>query len=278
MSELRGALHRVIRLIKLCFMVLTPSYSIIIPVLQEGDRIHSLLTHLVEICAQQDELSRERQSTPFSEVIVVDGDVTGSTLAQVPELGAGEFVPYPAERPVVMVRGAIAPPGRGGQLNAGAALAKGEILLFLHSDARLPDCALAQIERVLALPHRVGGAFDLKIESARWVLVWIGKVASWRSRLTRVPYGDQGIFVRRDCFETLGGYPDIPIMEDVALMQALKQHGYRIGFIRDPIQISARRWEREGILFCTLRNWTLISLYGLGVKPQRLVNWYRLVS
>jgi rSAM/selenodomain-associated transferase 2 len=260
-------------------MVSTPRYSIIIPVLQEGDRIQSLLTHLVEICGQQNECPGERhKSITPSEVIVVDGDATGSTLARVPELGVGEFTPYPAEQPVLMVRGAIAPPGRGGQLNAGAALAKGEILLFLHSDARLPDGALAQIEQVLALPNQVGGAFDLQIDSTRWALAWIGRIASWRSRCTRVPYGDQGIFMQRECFEAVGGYPDIPIMEDVALMQALKQHGYRIGFIREPIRISPRRWEHEGILFCTLRNWTLISLYGLGVKPQRLVHWYRLVS
>jgi GT2 family glycosyltransferase len=118
------------------------------------------------------------------------------------------------------------------------------------------------------------GAFDLGIESGRWIFRLIEKLVFVRTRATRIPYGDQAIFIRRECFETLKGFKDIPIMEDVEFMQRLKKSGYKISIIPQKVKTSSRRWEREGILYCTVRNWVLISLYSIGVKPEKLVKFY----
>ncbi|MCM1981766.1 TIGR04283 family arsenosugar biosynthesis glycosyltransferase [Lyngbya confervoides] len=222
----------------------------IIPVLYEQAALPKLLAHLHGVCAQ------------LHQVIIVDGDPQGSTLAAVSPLPTG-------------VMGITASAGRGSQLNAGAALATGEVLLFLHVDNRLPPQAIPAIQGLLEDPKLSGGAFDLRIDATDWRLRIIGRISSWRSRLTRIPYGDQGIFVRRAVFESIGGYPDFPIMEDVALMQRMKQQGYRIQFLATPIQVSARRWQKEGLLYTTLRNWLLMFLYHWGVSPHRLARWYR---
>jgi len=227
-----------------------PEISVIIPVLNEGHRIRALLAHLALVAAGI-----------AYEVIVVDGDPQGSTLAQLP-------VGLP------QVRTLVAPPGRGMQMNQGAAQAQAPILLFLHADTRLPAQAFLKIQTLLEDPRWVGGAFDLGIDSRRWSLRLIARLASWRSRLTRIPYGDQAIFVRTSYFRGLGGYPNIPIMEDVALMRAIRQRGDRIHLLPEPVLTSPRRWEQEGLLSCTLRNWLLLGLYCLGASPQRLVRWY----
>ncbi|MFG3817266.1 TIGR04283 family arsenosugar biosynthesis glycosyltransferase [Limnothrix redekei] len=236
--------------------------SVIMPVLNEGERIQKTLDHLVEIAGQ----------IPY-EVIVVDGDRSGSTLQYLP-----------SDRPV---RGITAARGRGLQMNAGAAIARGEILLFLHADTQLPTTAFTQITTTLKqtlnvgahggapLPEDVvGGAFDLSIASSRWILQTIARVASARSRLTRLPYGDQAIFIRRSAFGALGGYPEIPIMEDVALMRSIRRRGWRIRILPDRVLTSARRWEREGVWRCTLRNWTILLAYFAGVSPWTLLAWY----
>jgi rSAM/selenodomain-associated transferase 2/rSAM/selenodomain-associated transferase 1 len=236
--------------------------SVIMPVLNEGERIQKTLNHLAEIAGQ----------IPY-EVIVVDGDRAGSTLQYLP-----------SDRPV---RGITAARGRGLQMNAGAAIARGEILLFLHADTQLPATAFTQITTTLKQTHDlgahrhaplpedvVGGAFDLAIASSRWVLRMIARVASVRSRLTRLPYGDQAIFIRRSAFVALGGYPEIPIMEDVALMRSIRRRGWRIRILPDRVLTSARRWEREGVWRCTLRNWTMLLAYFAGVSPWTLLAWY----
>ncbi|WP_099531989.1 TIGR04283 family arsenosugar biosynthesis glycosyltransferase [Limnothrix sp. PR1529] len=236
--------------------------SVIMPVLNEGERIQKTLAHLAAIAGQ----------IPY-EVIVVDGDRAGSTLQYLP-----------SDRPV---RGLTAARGRGLQMNAGAAIARGEILLFLHADTQLPATAFTQITTTLKQTptvgaHRrapnsgevVGGAFDLSIASSRWILRTIARVASVRSRLTRLPYGDQAIFIRRSAFGALGGYPEIPIMEDVALMRSIRRRGWRIRILPDRVLTSARRWEREGVWRCTLRNWTILLAYFAGVSPWTLLAWY----
>jgi uncharacterized protein len=230
---------------------MTPKLSIIIPVLHEGDRIRSCLDHLARIAGD----------IPY-EVIVSNGDPQGSTLSA--------LAPKPDY--VAEVRSPI---GRGAQLNAGARVARGKVLLFLHVDACLPARAFQQVLETCERQERVGGAFDLAIASPRLSLSVIAKVASWRSRFTRIPYGDQAIFLSRDIFEQVQGYPDVPIMEDVALMQRLKRHGYAIEILSSPVTVSPRRWEQEGILRCTLRNWSLITMYSLGVHPKALAHWYR---
>lgn len=194
------------------------------------------------------------------EFIVVDGGFDGGTIAAVKRDG---------------VRCVTSPPGRACQMNAGVTVAAGEVLVFLHADTRLPRRAVEAIREVMTGQTLIGGAFDLRIGSGRPVLKLIARIASMRSRLTRIPYGDQAIFIRRDDFHRLGGYPEIPLMEDVALMRRIKREGGRIGFIPEPVITSARRWEEEGILYTTLRNWILLGAYMLGVAPDKLVKHYK---
>ena len=231
-----------------------PELSIIIPVLHEEAQISFCLDHLARIAGDI-----------RYEVVVVDGDAEGSTLK-----GIGERY-----SDVVQV---YSRPGRGTQLNAGAQVARGDILVFLHVDTVLPDLALHQVLETCWHPSWVGGAFDFVIASERLSLKVIGAVASWRSRLTRIPYGDQAIFLERKVFEQVQGFPDIPIMEDVALMQTLRRCGMRIRILSAAVKVSPRRWEKEGVLRCTLRNWTLMVLYSCGVHPRVLARWYRPLS
>jgi hypothetical protein len=121
----------------------------------------------------------------------------------------------------------------------------------------------------------VAGAFDLGIRSGRPVFRLIETAASLRSRITRVPYGDQAIFIRKDYFHATEGFREIPLMEDVELMRRIRKAGDRISIIPERVRTSPRRWEKEGVLFCTLRNWTLITLYFLGVPPEKLARFYR---
>jgi uncharacterized protein len=225
-----------------------PEISVIIPVLNEEQQIQICLQHL---CA----------GAINYEVIVVDGDANGSTLAYLP-----------TGLPQLKALTAVA--GRGNQMNTGAKVARGNLLLFLHADVQLPTDGLTQIVDLMQSQQFVGGAFDLEINSSRLSLRLIGWGASLRSRLTRIPYGDQAIFLRRDYFEAIGGYPTIPIMEDVVLMRRVKQQGDRIYIFPQPVIVAARRWQTEGVIHCTLRNWILLLLYFAGVKPQRLARWY----
>ncbi len=224
--------------------------SVIIPVLQEGPSIQKALRRLAT-----------QPSDVDLEIIVVDGDRDGSTLQHLTDCG-------------VPVRGITAPKGRGSQMNAGAQIAQGEVLLFLHADAELPPQGLTQVLAVIRQGQGVAGAFDLAIDSPRRSLKILARCASWRSRLTRIPYGDQALFLRRSTFWEIGGYPQQPLMEDVALMETLKRRGDRLTILRDRVRVSSRRWDREGIVYCTLRNWTLLTLYYLGVHPEKLYRWY----
>jgi rSAM/selenodomain-associated transferase 2 len=160
-------------------------------------------------------------------------------------------------------------------MNCGTAEAEGNVLIFLHADTRLPESALKNIGVILEDKNIVGGAFDLGIDSERFAFRVIEKMASWRSRLTRIPYGDQAIFIRADYFRLIRGFQDIPIMEDVELMQRIKQRAGKIKIIPQRVLTSPRRWETEGVVFCTLRNWFLISLFLLGVKPATLARFYK---
>lgn len=223
-------------------------FSIIVPVLHEAPTIGDLVEHV-------------RSLTDYgkTELIIVDGSPGGDTLMRVADCGA---------------IGLTSPPGRARQMNAGAAAATGDILVFLHADTRLPVDALLRIERLLSDSFFIGGAFDLTIRSPQWRYRLIGALASWRTRLTRIPYGDQAIFISRAAFQRLGGYPDIPIMEDVALMRLVKKRGGKIAIIACSVVTSARRWEREGVLYATARNWLLLAAYYLGVPPERLARYY----
>jgi rSAM/selenodomain-associated transferase 2 len=224
-------------------------FSFIIPVLNEADAINPLIVHL--------------QSLPGageSEVIVVDGSPDGDTVRAIKDGG---------------IRCLVSESGRARQMNRGAADAAGTCLIFLHADTRLPSSALKLIEEAMADKEIDGGAFDLRIDSEKASLRLISRVASFRSRLTRIPYGDQAIYIRKDVFNRIGQYPPVPLMEDVALMRNIKKAGGRIHIIPECATTSARRWETEGIVFTTLRNWILISAYLMGVAPDRLQRFYR---
>ncbi len=222
--------------------------SIIIPVLHETALINALLGHLRTLSLNEQ-----------CEMIVVDGSKTGDTLAVI------------ANDDVVCL---VSSCGRARQMNAGAAVAGGDILLFLHADTRLPADALLRIGQALQEKACRGGAFDLAIDSEKWLIRLIASVASLRSRFTRIPYGDQAIFIRRDVFRDLGGYPDIPLFEDVALMRQLKKKGAPLAILAPGVVTSSRRWDREGPLYVTLRNWLLLAAYHLGMSPEKLAKFY----
>jgi rSAM/selenodomain-associated transferase 2 len=166
-----------------------------------------------------------------------------------------------------------APRGRAAQMNCGAARASGDVLLFLHADTRLPPTAFSDIRRALRDPRCVGGRFDVRLDGDHWMLRVIGAMISLRSRLSKVGTGDQGIFVRRARFEEMGGFPEIPLMEDIAFCRALKRLGV-VACLKSKVITSARRWESDGVWRTIFRMWTLKSLYLLGVSPQRLKQFY----
>ena len=225
-----------------------PEISVIIPVLNEGRGINAVIGHL-----------RSQAALDAVEIIVVDGDPAGSTIKAISHPG---------------IITAVAEKGRGSQMNCGAIRAAGDILLFLHADTFLPMNAFACIRKCMGSGH-VGGAFDLGIDTKQTVFRITERYVAWRTRLMRIPFGDQAIFVRRDYFERIGGYRDIPIMEDVDLMRRIRQRGDAICVIPEKVMTSARRWEKDGIIFGTMRNWMLQALYCCGVAPERLARFYR---
>lgn len=163
--------------------------------------------------------------------------------------------------------------GRARQMNCGAAQASGDVLLFLHADTTLPHCAFDDIAAALADPRCPGGRFDVKLEGDHWMLKVVGALINFRSRATQVGTGDQTLFVRREVFQRLGGYPEIPIMEDIALCRSLKRLG-AVACLRSRVVTSARRWEVDGVWRTIVKMWTLKLLYLAGVPPARLKHFY----
>jgi hypothetical protein len=162
--------------------------------------------------------------------------------------------------------------GRGVQHNRGAAAAGTEILIFLHVDTRIPHKALSLIEEVLC--GYAAGAFSLGIDSPRGFLKLGERLANLRSRITRIPYGDQVLFMRRDTFLSLGGFQEIPLMEDVAFALELRRRGIPIHILREKTCTSDRRWREEGAVRGTVRNWMIYTLFRLGVSPDRIIEYY----
>ncbi len=171
------------------------------------------------------------------------------------------------------VRLLASPRGRARQMNAGARAARGDVLLFLHADTLLPDGALAAVEAAVGDPGVVAGRFDVRLDNPRPVFRMIAWFMNQRSRWSGISTGDQAIFVRREIFEALGGYPDMPLMEDVELCRRLKRRG-RLAALRLRVTTSVRKWEREGAVRTILLMWTLRFLYMAGVSPARLHCWY----
>jgi rSAM/selenodomain-associated transferase 2 len=220
--------------------------SVIVPTLNEASQIQSLLGALSPL--------RRRGH----EVIVVDGGSCGGTAALAQAL-ADEVL--------------TAPRGRASQMNAGAARARGEVLLFLHADTQLPDGADEFIVRGLVASGRLWGRFDVAIDGSHSMLAVIAWFMNFRSRLTGIATGDQAIFIRRDVFLQTGGFPDIPLMEDIAYSRALKAVSAPL-CLRECAVTSGRRWESQGILRTILKMWRLRLAYFLGADPVRLAKAY----
>jgi rSAM/selenodomain-associated transferase 2 len=220
--------------------------SVIVPVLNEESGIRACLESLL---AWGDHL----------EIIVVDGGSQDATVEIVQSLPVG----------LVTALG-----GRGAQMNRGAAIAKGEILLFLHSDTQLPQTFITEIEAVLAQPQAIAGAFPLRIDDPRPSLRWIETFVQWRSQYLSLPYGDQAIFLKTSTFQQMGGYAPLPIMEDYELIQRLKKQG-KIYLAQHPVITSSRRWRKLGVWRTTWINQLMLLGYHLKLDPQTLKQWYR---
>ena len=193
------------------------------------------------------------------EIVVVDGGSRDATREVAAPL---------ADAVVVAAR------GRAAQMNAGAAAARGDVLLFLHADTRLPDGFADAVAQALAPPDVVGGFFAVELDAPGWRYRMIGRLISARSRRTGGATGDQAIFVRRDVFEALGGFASLPLMEDLELMRRLKRRG-RLVALPQAVTTSARRWERRGVWRTVLLMWTLRLAFYAGVSPDTLARWYR---
>jgi rSAM/selenodomain-associated transferase 2 len=221
--------------------------SIIIPTLDEGEAIADTLAALQPLRARG------------CEVIVADGGSADDTVALARPL-ADAVLP--------------SPPGRARQQNAGAAVAAGEVLLFLHADTRLPDGADARVVDGLSRSGRGWGRFDVRLSGRHPMLRVIERMMGLRSRLSGIATGDQAIFVRREWFRAVGGFPEIPLMEDVALSQALKRRGRPL-CLRETVTTSSRRWERRGVYRTMALMWRLRLAYWLGADPAVLADRYR---
>ena len=219
--------------------------SIIIPVLNEAETLAARLAALQAL--------RERGV----EVIVVDGGSADDS--------AGRAAPL-ADRVIT------APRGRGRQMNAGAERATGEVLLFLHADTVLPDLATERIEAAVT-GGALWGRFDVRIDGASVMLPIVAALMNGRSRLTGIATGDQAIFATREAFARVGGFPDIPLMEDIAFSSAMRRIA-RPACLTEKVTTSGRRWEKHGVWRTILTMWWLRLRFWLGASPQALAREY----
>ena len=192
------------------------------------------------------------------EIIVVDGAENGSTLSLIE---------------TKKTRGFLASPGRATQQNFGADIAKKDILLFLHADTILPNDFSNLIISTINSGYDCG-AFELEIKTNSRTLKLFTKVALIRSRLTKHPYGDQALFFTRSSFEMIGGFPEISLMEDIAIMQQAKKQKLRLRILTQKVMTSDRKYQKDGVIYSLLRNPILASLYYLGVDPEWLHKIY----
>lgn len=218
--------------------------SLIIPTWNEAERIADTV--------------RRAWETGAHEVIVADGGSRDGTADAARAAGAA----------VVECRR-----GRAVQQNTAARQARGDVLLFLHADTWLAADGLAQIERVLADPRVRCGAFRQRIEAEGRLYRWLERGNAWRAAHRGLPYGDQGIFIRRAEFDDVGGFPEYQLMEDLLLMRRLRRRAWPV-LLPGPLHVSARRWQRYGVVGQTARNWLLLSAVRLGIHPNRLASFY----
>ena len=220
-----------------------PTVSLVIPVLFDADAASALLGAL--------------PSGPSVEIVVVDGAADPRLESVVAAHGSA------------ILRRTDA--GRARQMNAGATVATGEWLLFLHADSTLPAGWLAAIAGLGE--DAIGGWFRFALDDSAWQARVIERLTAWRVKHLRLPYGDQGLFIRRRVFDTLRGFRDMPLMEDVEFVGRMVRAG-RVVELPLPLTTSARRWRRQGWFRHSTKNLLLVGLYFLGVKTERLARWY----
>ena len=221
--------------------------SIVVPTLNEAERIVG--------CLQALRALRKRGA----ELIVVDGGSTdGTTVLAKP--GADRVL--------------VGPRGRAKQMNLGASVATGDVLLFLHADTLLPADGAAALDAALADAQVSWGRFDVQIDGASPLLKLVAALMNLRSRSSGIATGDQAIFVRRDVFQRIGGFPEQPLMEDIELSKRLRKLS-RPACLRQRVTTSGRRWEQHGVLRTIVLMWILRALYWIGLPAHRLARLYR---
>ena len=201
----------------------------------------------------------------FDEVVLVDGGSRDRTVS----IAQGQLPGLSLQPAQVLA----AEPGRARQMNAGARATRSDVLLFLHADTLLPPETRTEIERGLEHPGYVGGRFDVRFEDDRGWAWLVSRLMNWRSRWSGISTGDQALFVRRSVFDDLGGFADVPLMEDIELARRLKRAG-SIAALRTRVTTSFRRWERQGALRTIVQMWLLRFLYWIGVPPHMLQQFY----
>ena len=221
-------------------------FSIIMPVLNEEAMLERQLCQLARVCAPYD-----------CELLIVDGGSADQTVAIAQRFGR-------------VIR---SPRGRAVQMNNGAAVAAGDIYLFLHADTVLPDEAFVAIERACAAPGVVGGAFRLCFNCHKLAYRLVASAANLRSRWRGIFTGDQAYFVRADSFKAIGGFPDIALMEDLEIITRLRKIG-KVVLLPHYVTTSARRHQKVGLARSVLFMWYLRTLYRFGVSPERLQRRY----
>jgi rSAM/selenodomain-associated transferase 2 len=222
--------------------------SIIMPVYNESSVLRDTLRKLV--------------LTEHEELIIVDGGSSDNTLSIARDFTDKVF---------------STKTGRASVMNFGAHKATGEILLFLHADCVLPENAFDIIRNTLRDGSVSAAAFELSIGSTLFRFRIIESAANMRAKITRLIYGDQGMFLKKDLFTRIGGFADIPLMEDIEISKRLRKIG-DIAFVKPPIQASPRRWLDEGLVYTTFRDWTIAFLFTFcNVSPHTLIKHYRIV-
>ncbi len=229
---------------------MSAAIAVIVPVLNEARGIHACLDALL--------------AHDVAKIVIVDGGSHDATREVVQTYTAGH-----ADNRIVLIE---SPRGRAHQMNAGAQAASADVLLFLHADTQLPEHAVARCREAIE-GGAVWGRFDVRFNDNHGLLPLVAFLMNWRSRLTGICTGDQGIFVRRDVFDRLGGFAAIPLMEDIELSCRLKRVA-RPARLRDPVTTSARRWIEQGVLRTIVRMWWLRLRYFLGVPADKLAHAY----
>ena len=221
--------------------------SIIVPTLNEAQGLTEILSQI-------------QQLFPY-ELVVSDGGSRDGTLKI-----AEEFTEY-------VVKGSA---GRALQMNAGARVANGDIFLFLHADSRIEPASYEKMLHSLGSSKKIGGAFSLCIDSDKWSLRLIARLANLRSKYFGMAYGDQAFFVKNSTFQQMNGFAEIPICEDIDFFKRLRKLGPVI-LLKEKAFTSPRRWMQEGIWFTTLRNILIATLFELGFPPRILTKWYQAI-